>query len=140
MPESPPPPFDRDKRPIVAVFRAPLFNASETFVRAQALGLMRYQPLLVGRVDKGNIPPELAGRVLIGPTAERLRPYAPALVHAHFGPDGLRALPLARELGVPLITNLHGYDVGRSRSALLLSGRLSWMKYALSLRALQRRG
>ena len=30
--------FDRDKRPVVAVFRAPLFNASETFVRAQAPG------------------------------------------------------------------------------------------------------
>lgn len=140
MPEMPPPPFDRDKRPVVAVFRAPLFNASETFVRAQATGLVRYQPLLVGREDKGNIPPELAGRVLLRPNAAEVRPFAPALVHAHFGTDGLGALPLAERLGVPLVTSLRGYEVGRSRAAMLLSGRLSWMHYALRRRALQRRG
>lgn len=140
MPESPPPPFDCDKRPVVAVFRAPLFNASETFVRAQATGLIRYQPLVIGREDKGNIPPELAGRVLLNPSVERVRSFAPALVHAHFGTDGLRALPLADRLGVPLITSLRGYDVSRSTSALLLSGRLSWMHYALRRRVLQRRG
>jgi len=140
MPETPPEPFDRDQRPIVAVFRAPLFNASETFVRAQATGLTRYQPLLIGREDKGNIPPALAGRVLLGPGVEQVRRFAPVLVHAHFGTDGLRALPLAERLGVPLITSLRGYDVTRSRSTLLLSGRLSWMHYALRRRALQRRG
>jgi glycosyltransferase involved in cell wall biosynthesis len=146
MPETPPPPFDRDKRPVVAVLRAPLFNASETFVRAQATGLTRYQPLVLGLEDKGNIPPDLAGRVILKGRAgwrafaERVRPFAPALVHAQFGTDGLRALPLAERLGLPLITTLHGYEVSRSRSALLLSGRLSWMRYALRQRALQRRG
>ena len=146
MPETPPPPFDRDKRPVVAVFRAPLFNASETFVRAQATGLTRYQPLVLGLEDKGNIPPELAGRVMLkgvsgwATFAERVRPFAPALVHAHFGPDGLRALPLAQALGVPLVTSLRGYDVARSNAALLLSGSLSWMTYALRQHVLQRRG
>jgi glycosyltransferase involved in cell wall biosynthesis len=140
MRKIPPPPFDRDERPVAALFRAPLFNASETFVRAQATGLIRYQPLLIGREDKGNIPPELAGRVLLSPGPERVRAYAPVLIHAHFGPDGLRALPLAARLGVPLITTLHGYDVGRSTSALLRSGRLSWMHYALRRQDLQRRG
>jgi colanic acid/amylovoran biosynthesis glycosyltransferase len=109
-------------------------------VRAQVTGLVRYQPLLVGREDKGNIPPELAGRVLLSPSAERLRAYAPVLVHAHFGPDGLRALPLAARLGVPLVTTLHGYDVSRTTSALLRSGRVSWMHYALRGHELKRRG
>lgn len=140
MPQIPPPPFDHDERPVAALFRAPLFNASETFVRAQATGLVRYQPLLIGREDKGNIPAALAGRVLLSPGPERVRAYAPVLVHAHFGPDGLRALPLAARLGVPLITTLHGYDVSRSDAALLLSGRPSWMRYAMRRRALQRRG
>src|SRR4051812_39481192 len=140
MPQTPPPPFDQDARPVVAVFRAPLFNASETFVRAQAMGLSRYQPLVIGREDKGNIPPALAGRVLLRPDADLVRRFAPALVHAHFGTDGLRALPLAERLGLPLITSLRGYDVTRSRASLLLSGRPSWMRYALSERALQRRG
>jgi glycosyltransferase involved in cell wall biosynthesis len=140
MPQTPPPPFDQDERPVVAIFRAPLFNPSETFVRAQATGLTRYQPLVIGREDKGNIPPALAGRVLIRPGTEQIRRFSPTLVHAHFGTDGLRALPLAARLGVPLITTLRGYDVTRSRSALLRSGRLSWMLYGLRARALQRRG
>src|SRR5436305_7267218 len=140
MPETPPPPFDRDPRPVAAIFRAPLFNASETFVMAQATGLVRYQPLAIGRKDKGNIPPALAGRVLLRPGTERVRAYAPALLHAHFGTDGLRALPLAERLDVPLITTLRGYDVTRTRAALLLSGRASWIHYALRERALQRRG
>jgi len=139
-PQMRPAPFDRDDRPVVAVYRAPLFNMSETFVRAQATGLTRYQPLVIGREDKGNIPPALAGRVLHRPRAEQVRRFAPTLVHAHFGTDGLRALPLAERLGVPLVTSLRGYDVTRSRSAMLLSGRLSWMRYALGEHALQRRG
>lgn len=140
MPQRLPPPFDLDQRPVVAVYRAPLFNPSETFVRACATGLTRYQPLVVGREDKGNIPPALAGRVLLRPGAERLGAYAPALIHAHFAPDGLRALALAERLGVPLVTSLRGYDVSRSNAALLLSGRLSWMNYALFQRRLMRRG
>lgn len=140
MPGPPPEPYLSDPRPVALIFRAPLFNASETFVRAHAMGLARYQPLIVGREDKGHVPPELAGRVLIGPGVARLRDYRPALVHAHFATDGLAALPLAEALGAPLVTTLHGYDVHRSRAALLGSGRLSWMRYALFRRRLQARG
>ncbi|MGQ0660956.1 glycosyltransferase [Sphingosinicella sp.] len=140
MPGPPPEPFLSDPRPVVLVFRAPVFNASETFVRAQAAGLVRYQPLVVGREAKGHVPPGLAGRVLIRPDVERLRAFRPVLVHAHFATDGLGALPLAAALGVPLVTTLHGYDVHRSRAALLGSGRLSWVRYALFQRRLQARG
>jgi glycosyltransferase involved in cell wall biosynthesis len=34
----------------------------------------------------------------------------PALVHAHFEESGLAALPLTRELDIPLITTFHGFD------------------------------
>ncbi len=135
-----PEPFRSDPRPVVLVFRAPIFNASETFVRNHALGLTRYQPLIVGRERKGHVPPELEPRILIRPDAARLREFAPALVHAHFVPDGLRALPLARALGVPLVTTIHGYGVTRSRASLLGSGRLSWMRYALFQRRLMDEG
>ena len=40
----------------------------------------------------------------------RLHALDPVLVHAHFGPDGLRALPLSRQLGLPLIVTFHGSD------------------------------
>lgn len=141
-----------DDRPVVAIYRSPLFNASESFVQAHAAGLCRYQPLVAGLEDKGHAWPELRPRLVFaaspgealrfkllgraGPMAERLAPAAPLLVHAHFATDGLLALPLAEALGVPLVTTLHGYDVSRTRRRLLLSGRLSWMKYALQRRRL----
>jgi colanic acid/amylovoran biosynthesis glycosyltransferase len=142
-----------DERPVVAILRAPLFNASETFVATHALSLARYKPVLVGLEDKGNVPPELRDGLVVArrplrlkllgdatDLAARLRPSAPALVHAHFATDGLLALPLARALGVPLVTTLHGFDVSRSRNALLRSGRLTWMLYALGRARLQREG
>jgi len=152
---SPPSPA-RDRRPVAAIYRSPLFNASESFVQAHAAGLRRYRPLLVGLEDKGNAGPELRGRLVVpraagaalafklfgaaGPLADLLRPAAPRLVHAHFATDGLLALPLARALGVPLVTTLHGYDVSRSRARLLASGRLSWIKYGLLGRRLMKQG
>jgi glycosyltransferase involved in cell wall biosynthesis len=130
-----------DDRPLVAIYRAPLFNASETFVQAQAASLVRYQPLIVGRQDKGNVIPELRGRTMVGRNpVELLRALRPVLVHAHFGTDGVAALPIARSLGVPLITTLHGYEIGRSRLGMALSGRLSWQRYALFQGRLARAG
>ena len=138
-------PIPADDRPLALVFRSPLFNASETFVQAQAAALHRYRPLVVGLENKGGAIAALRDRLLFAspaeslrlkfgdaaPLARRLAPLGPRLVHAQFGPDGLLALPLARALDVPLITTLRGYDVTRSDRAMLLSGRLSWMRYAL---------
>jgi glycosyltransferase involved in cell wall biosynthesis len=41
----------------------------------------------------------------------KARSFDPSIIHAHFGPDGAYILPLARLLGVPLITSFYGYDV-----------------------------
>lgn len=156
MPDRAPIPFDRDGRPLVAVFRSPVFNLTETFVRAQAAGLERYQPLVVGLEDKGHVPPALAGRVLLargagerlairllgrwGALGEKVRAANPVLIHAHFGPDGVLALPLARALDIPLVTSLRGYDVTRTLAGQLASGRLSLIRHALGRRALMREG
>jgi glycosyltransferase involved in cell wall biosynthesis len=150
------PPACVPARPVVAIFRSPIFNASETFIRTHATSLRRFRPLIVGIEDRGNVPPSLddrrivpgsaAGRLrfkLFGPPpalVDRVRASAPALLHAHFGPDGLAALPLARALGIPLVTTLHGYEVSRSNARLLTSGHLSWMRYALHGRRLMAGG
>jgi tetratricopeptide (TPR) repeat protein len=34
------------------------------------------------------------------------------VLHAHFGTEGILALPLARHLGIPLVTSFYGYDAG----------------------------
>ena len=149
-------PEDSKQQPIVAVFRSAVFNASERFIQDQAEALTRWRPLIVGLERKGEVVPQLREGMIVAETAgERLafrlrgrggrieaelRAARPALIHAHFGTDGLLVLPLARALGVPLITSLRGYDVTRSDSALLRSGRLSWMRYALGKKRLQRGG
>src|SRR5690242_19755499 len=98
LPENPRPP---NQQPAIAIYRGPLFNPSETFVRAHAQALTRYRPLLVGLEDKGNVPPELRAATFLPHgsieavlarlgmwegLAERLRGERPALVHAHFAP------------------------------------------------------
>jgi len=139
----------------VAIFRSPVFNPSETFVTGHVGGLRRYRPIVVGLVRKGGeVPPgvpillprsaaerlslTLAGRA--GALGRRLEAERPNLIHAHFGTDGLLALPIAERLGIPLLTTLHGFEIGRRPLPMLLSGRLSWIRYALLKRRLIERG
>jgi colanic acid/amylovoran biosynthesis glycosyltransferase len=140
-------PADRDPRPVAALFRTPVFNPTERFIQDQAAALTRWRPLVVGLERKGEVLPRLReGMILPAGMAERLlfsargrgggieaglRAAGPRLIHAHFGTDGLKVLPLARALGVPLITHLRGYDVTLSRAALIGSGRPTWIRYAL---------
>ncbi len=139
----------------VAIFRSPVFNPSETFVTGHVAGLRRYRPIVVGLVRKGGeVPPgvpillprspaerlglTLAGRS--GALGRRLEAERPRLIHSHFGTDGLIAVPIAERLGIPLLTTLHGFEIGRRPLNLLLSGRLSWIRYALLKRRLIERG
>jgi colanic acid/amylovoran biosynthesis glycosyltransferase len=146
---------DDKQKPVVAIFRTAVFNASERFIQDQAAALNRWRPLVVGLERKGEMLPRLREAIVSKDVSERLafrlrgrggrieaelRAVKPALIHAHFGTDGLLVLPLARALGIPLVTSLRGYDVSRSDGALLRSGRLSWMRYALGKKRLQHGG
>ncbi len=42
-----------------------------------------------------------------------LREFEPSLIHAHFGVDGVYALPFAQTLERPLVVSVYGYDVSR---------------------------
>jgi colanic acid/amylovoran biosynthesis glycosyltransferase len=48
----------------------------------------------------------------------KLSERQPALLHAHFAPDGALALPVASALGIPLLVTLHGYDATSSEKHL----------------------
>jgi glycosyltransferase involved in cell wall biosynthesis len=134
------------RRPIV-VYRDVLLSPSETFVRAQAEALRAFVPHYVGsrRTPGLELPAERthvlnpgtpAGRARelaykatgVAPARMRLmRSLAPALVHAHFGPDGTLAAPLARAAGAPLVVTFHGYDATTRDDAL---ARGSWAGHA----------
>src|SRR2546430_9189137 len=97
-------PREDDKpKPIVAVFRSAVFNASERFIQDQAAALTRWRPLVVGLERKGEIVPRLREAIVAESVGERLafrlrgrggrveaelRAARPALIHAHFGTDG----------------------------------------------------
>jgi glycosyltransferase involved in cell wall biosynthesis len=117
-------------RPVAAIYRDVLLAPSETFVRAQAEALVGFEAHYVGsrRAPGQELPaarthvlnpgtPDGRAREVLFKTsgwapgfARAIRALRPALVHAHFGPDGTLALPLARAAGAPLIVSFHGYD------------------------------
>ncbi len=119
-----------DKKPAVVIYRNQLLSPSETFVLKQAEALQEFTPYYVGsRLVPGlSLPPERTLVVNRGGFSGRVREAAfrlrgsdpglsahvraldPALVHAHFGLDGVNALPLARALRLPLLVTFHGYD------------------------------
>ena len=142
----------------VAIFRHNLFKTSEPFIAQQAQCLRRYRPVYLGRMRCGP-PPEgaeclalqdLAPRLplpLIGwqmlsrdprPYQRLLRGHRPSLLHAHFGVEGVYALPLTKRLGIPLVTTFHGFDATLATYALLSSP--AWAHYPLARRKLAREG
>jgi len=130
--------------PVVGVVRHQQFRPSETFIAKQAQALRQFRPLFVGR-DAAPVPPGIDfvsvsqfGRAAVAkytltrrsePLRRLLAERGPALLHAHFGVEGVYAVPLARALGVPLVTTLHGFDVTLGRRQLLSAGKASWVTY-----------
>ena len=116
--------------PNIIVYRENLLAYSETFILGQAESLRGYTPHYVGtrHVDGIATPAQrtlvLNDRSALGRAEElvykasglaprfarRLRALKPVLIHAHFGADGVMALPLARQLRLPLVVTFHGYD------------------------------
>ena len=48
--------------------------------------------------------------------ADAIRRCRADVVLAQYGPTGVRALPVCREAGVPLVVHFHGYDATRERT------------------------
>jgi colanic acid/amylovoran biosynthesis glycosyltransferase len=113
------------------VYRDKLLGTSETFILAQGEGLSRYRAFYFGarRIAGTDLPAARSycinnggrlgrcGEILFKAFGwirhserEMIRKLHPVLLHAHFGPDGVLALPLARSFGLPLIVTFHGYD------------------------------
>jgi colanic acid/amylovoran biosynthesis glycosyltransferase len=127
-----------EQRKGIVIFRIELLPRSETFIATQAAAMRRYEPYFVGwrRVAGLVVPKDTSwtadagqrwGRLkelrfrYFGSTAgeiAQLRARSPQLVYAHFALDGYAAMRLARRLGVPLVTALHGYDVTMNDKAL----------------------
>jgi len=117
------------------IFRSELLPYSETFIPSQAEKFQIFTPYYAGlKAKKGvELPPartiqptarKIIGKLrnqaaifgLIDPWFEKsVRQIHPELIHAHFEEGGLKALPLAHRLKIPLFLTCHGYDVTVSR-------------------------
>ncbi|MDE2318506.1 MAG: glycosyltransferase [Rhodospirillales bacterium] len=142
----------------VGIFRHNLFRLSEPFIAQQAGRLHRYRPLYLGRLRYGVAPPgaealaleDLAPHMRLLPAAWHMlsanpHPYLymlegrrPDLLHAHFGVEGVYALPLAARLGIPLVTTFHGFDATLGPLGLLANP--AWARYALGRGRLAHQG
>lgn len=136
--------------PTVGILRHQQFLPSETFIRSQALALRDFRPLFIGRepiltrgVDSLSVSqfgrPAMLSYLLTRRSA-RLRTVLAdrrvALLHAHFGVEGVYAVHTAKALSLPLVTTLHGFDVTIRKPQLLLTRKPSLVNYVASRRAL----
>jgi glycosyltransferase involved in cell wall biosynthesis len=114
----------------IIIYRDRLLLPSETFIKGQVETLQHFTPYYVGsRFVQGLPVPTkralvinqggLLGKVNeycfklwgLAPTFfQQVRNLHPQLIHAHFGSDGALALPLARDLQIPLLITFHGFD------------------------------
>lgn len=115
----------------IIIYRDELLPYSETFIPAQVEHYSTYRGVYVGtsRTTQAALIPveksivlsdfvsspaawktafKLAGVIYPG-WFNALRALSPRLIHAHFGLDGVFALPLAQRLQIPLIVTFHGY-------------------------------
>lgn len=116
----------------VFIYRNVLLPLSETFVFAQTGALKRFEAKFIGMKPVPDGLPVLDRSIVVTPDDSKLSlvrrglfmrfGFAPAffrkikaekpdIIHAHFALDGTLAVPVAEELGVPLVCSLHGYDV-----------------------------
>ena len=126
--------------PTVLIYRSDLLPASETFVAAQAHALRRYTPCFAGLrsipttllidpceatlLTRGDKPADKIERRIFLATGYApqfvgaLRRRQPRLIHAHFAIDAAAALPIQKQLDIPLVVTLHGYDATMSDQGL----------------------
>lgn len=129
-----------DLIPTVAIFRKRLLSYSETFIADQGQMLPTYRTLYCGyrRDESGLHMIDASTRLLLedyssipglskfllrrglGGARAWLRAIescSPSLIHAHFFNDGLDALKIGQQLGLPTVTTLHGHDITKHENA-----------------------
>ena len=144
-----------------AILRHTLFPLSETFIAEQIRHLSGVDVVLLGMRFQNADQFELPEGTVINPDAtlgglareivyittgrsstldRAIAEHGVDLLHAHFGVEGLYALPFALRHRLPLITTFWGFDATMSRAKLFTSGKPAWIRYALLGDRLRRRG
>jgi glycosyltransferase involved in cell wall biosynthesis len=146
-------------KPRILVFTNQPLPISETFVYNQTMRLGRYEACFLGsKSPRGPAIPLPEERVYLinsGGIAgwcrefgfkvfghlpvdvlDWIRQIQPVLIHAHFGPYGAIALPLAERLDLPFIVSFHGTDATMKDGYVLRSSYMAHRLYLLRRRRL----
>lgn len=141
--------------PNILVYRNRLLPYSETFILSQMEGLKSFRPFYLG-ASPWREGPSLktpvertrfinTGKDILRESLFKLSDWVPpdvlswarnlrfALVHAHFAPDGLVALSIAKALRLPLVVSLHGSDL-TTKDAWVWRKKGSWLHKLYTLR------
>jgi colanic acid/amylovoran biosynthesis glycosyltransferase len=137
----------------IIIYRDQLLPYSETFIPAQVENCKFYQGVYVGSSRLPNLSPHFPQDRCITLDTHRpfpglwktlyklvgyphpqwldlLKAHSPHLIHAHFGLDGVLALPLAKYLKIPLIVTFHGYyATTEPDAAFKVQNPLYWLDY-----------
>jgi glycosyltransferase involved in cell wall biosynthesis len=147
------------EKKIIGIFRHTLLPPSETFIAEQSSHITKFDVHYFGR-ERGegdfNLPnchliqekphkrsPGQVWYTLTGKSkklTKMMKAVGPQLLHAHFGVEGVYAMPYAKSLGIPLITTFHGFDATRTKKALMRSGKPAWLRYVRNMATLAKEG
>ncbi len=134
-------------KPRIGIYKTVFPLYSETFISEQARALRLFEPVFLIRNKTGEIDFEYlccqetcSGKLRSFLFALTHHPsffgYADDigklnLIHAHFGFDGVYAMPLAQKAEIPLIVTFHGNDATATKEALFRSGKLFQIYFRL---------
>lgn len=110
-----------------------------TVVATQLIGKSHFPSIVVNLDHHSNFDTQLyafSRRPQLFKQANKLKSLE--LLHAHFGPDGVYAMPLAKQLAIPLIVTYHGFETVASRLAMWLSRDLMNYQFLLHEAGLKR--
>ena len=118
----------------ILIYRNHLLSVSETFVYNQSINLKNFQAFLLGskrfRGKNIDLPSDRVNLISNGSVSGIIKDLSfkfagiiplnvkqwietvnPVLLHAHFGPDAALALPISKQMNLPLIVSLLGTDI-----------------------------
>ncbi|OKH21791.1 glycosyltransferase [Chroogloeocystis siderophila] len=138
----------------IGIYRRVFPLTSEAFIQEQSHNMMRYQPTFISNTLLQEVPFNsiaVSQNDLLGikqatflltrspKLFNRLDTSTLALIHAHFGPDGVYAIPIAEKLKIPLLVTFHGYDITISRTALWRKGKFLYYQLIFHEEELKRK-
>ena len=135
----------------VLILRNDLLPLSETFVKAQATSLKRWQAALFGaKLTENSL--DLSGLELFtcsdplsnffgklifrfvdfipglfNPYVSKIKRSKMNLIHVHFGTDLVKWWPVLKKMNVPIVVTLHGYDINTSKE-VWKNGERRWQR------------